>query len=109
MKGVYYALVLTHRNFATFKCKSKTKQRECPVGMLYTYHAMLYSPWCTCTPLVGIYVAVVLCTYRRGAFCVARFDLQGNAKASMCGASIVQGFTLFLCLQLTDVSFCGVL
>ena len=31
---------------------------------------------------------------------VARFDLQGSPRASDRGASIVQGFTLFLCSNL---------
>ena len=37
-KGVYYALVLTVRNPRKISnCLSKTKQRGCPVGVLYTY------------------------------------------------------------------------
>lgn len=38
MKGVYYALVLTIRNPGKISIiLSRTKQRECPVGTLYTY------------------------------------------------------------------------
>ena len=45
-KGVYYALVLTVRNPEKISCKSGTKQRECPVGMLYACLTLLYSHWC---------------------------------------------------------------
>ena len=38
IKGVYYALVLTVRNLVNFIECQKTKQRECPVGVLYTCH-----------------------------------------------------------------------
>ena len=37
IKGVYYALVLTLQNSRKIQILSRTKQRECPVGVLYTY------------------------------------------------------------------------
>ena len=71
-----------------------------PRGVLYTY------PNCAIQPLVYPYAKKsrvrvgCMVTYRRGAFGVARFDLQGNAKAfkpwseRQCWAS-----RLFLCLK----------
>ena len=37
LKGVYYALVLTVRNLVNFIECQKTKQRECPVGVVYQH------------------------------------------------------------------------
>ena len=41
-KGVYYALVLTVRNFANFQSWSKTKQRECPSWVCYTHSPIVH-------------------------------------------------------------------
>ena len=59
--GVYYAFVLTVRNPRKISnCLSKTKQRECPVGVLYTYLKMPHSHWYIPTPLAHKGIEVVL-------------------------------------------------
>lgn len=59
--GVYYAFVLTVRNPRKISnCLSKTKQRECPVGVLYTYLKIPHSHWYIPTPLAHKGIEVVL-------------------------------------------------
>ena len=54
-----------------YECQ-KTKQRECPVGVLYTYHYyIVYSHWCIYVLTIGI--AVVLYLHIGVGFSVARF------------------------------------
>ena len=67
-KGVYYALVLTLLNSRKILILSGTKQRECPVGMLYTCLTLPYSHWCVNSPVCIVwYCDGHMCTYRRGA------------------------------------------
>jgi hypothetical protein len=68
-KGVYYALVLTVRNPRKISnCKSKTKQRRCPLGMFIHAFHLLYSHRCILTPMVPVLaLGGVWYTYRRGA------------------------------------------
>jgi hypothetical protein len=67
-KGVYYALVLTLLNSRKILILSGTKQRECPVGMLYTCLTLPYSHWCINSPMCIVwYCDGHMCTYRRGA------------------------------------------
>ena len=77
-KGVYYALVLTFWNPRKIsKCKSKTKQRGCPVGVLYTYPKYRTA--------IGVSIPYGNYWYRGSVihigvgFGVARFDLQGHS------------------------------
>ena len=97
-KGVYYALVLTFWNFATFKCLSKTKQRGCPVGVLYTYpkyriaigvsipHGNYWYRGC----VIHIGVGLMRCSFRQtGAM---RRPLNREASDSA-------GLHAFLCLE----------
>ena len=82
MKGVYYALVLTLQNSRKIqKCRQKTKQRECPEGVLYT---------CLCCCIaIGASYCVVSCgdmvrrlcyTYRRGASALLVSDVRQCEK-----------------------------
>ena len=53
-----------------------------PLGVLYIHAlTMPYSNWCIRMPMCVWFVGCIV-TYRRGAFGVARFGRQGNAKAS---------------------------
>ena len=93
-KGVYYALVLTFWNFATFKCLSKTKQRRCPVGVLYTYLKCRIAISVSILMVTnGIEVVLYISAW---GFCVARFDRMGNSQEPLIvKRATVQGFTLF--------------
>ena len=73
MKRRLLRLVLTVRNLVNFIECQKTKQRECPVGVLYTYLKYLYSHWCIHISLATIGIEVVLYISAWG-LCVARFD-----------------------------------
>ena len=97
--GVYYALVLTIRNPEKIsKVLSKTKQRRCPVGVLYTY--LKYRIAISVSILMvtnGIEVVLYISAW---GFCVARFDRMGNSQEPLIvKRATVQGFTLFLCLE----------
>ena len=77
-KGVYYALVLTVRNPRKISnCLSKTKQRGCPVGVLYTYPKYRTAIGVSVPRMATIGIEVVLYISAWG-LCVARFDKQGN-------------------------------
>ena len=97
-KGVYYAFVLTIWNFANFKYLSRTKQRECPVGVLYTYLKMPHSHWYIPTPLAHKGIEVVLYI---SAWGYALLVSTGRAmrRPQIVKRATVQGFTLFLCLN----------
>ena len=98
-KGVYYALVLTVRNPRKISnCLSKTKQRGCPVGVLYTYPKYRTAIGVSVPHMATIGMEVVLYISAWG-LCVARFDRQGNAKASEREASDSAGLHAFLCLE----------
>ena len=68
---------------------------------------VIYMPHCAVQPLVHLY-AIGLCWHCGGmmnisawGFGVARFDLQGHSQEPLTvKRATVQGFTLFLCLQL---------
>ena len=77
-------------NFATSNCKSKTKQRERPKGCIIFMHlhAIIHH-------LVDDALSRIIYLHRRGAFSVARFDLQGNAKAYRAWNGQMTGSTLF--------------
>ena len=76
VKAFLYASVLTIRESRKFICKSKTKQQR-------TLHEVYY------IPLVVAFGRLfarwqeerIIYLHWRGAFGVARFDLQGNARA----------------------------
>ena len=93
-KGVYYALILTIRNPEKIsKVLSKTKQRRCPVGVLYTY--LKYHT------AIGVYILMVtngievVLYISAWGFCVARFDRMGNSQEPLIVKRVtVQGFTL---------------
>ena len=69
------------RNFQN--CLSKTKQRECPEGVLYTYLCCCIAIGASCCVVPYDDMVQRLCyTYPAWGLCVARFDRQGNAKAS---------------------------
>lgn len=88
MKGVYYALVLTIRNPGKIlNCKSKTKQRECPVGVLYTYLNYAVQPmvYPYTISLVAVYRCVIHigvglrhCSFRL----IGQFPGASNREAS---------------------------
>ena len=66
--------------------KSKTKQPERLMGVLYTF---LIDIGNSNVDVGNQYIHI------RGAFSVARFDLQGNAKAFMRGTSDRTGSTFY--------------
>jgi hypothetical protein len=99
LKGVYYALVLTIRNPEKIsKVLSKTKQRRCPVGVLYTYLKCRIAISVSILMVTsGIEVVLYISAW---GFCVARFDRMGNSQEPLIvKRATVQGFTLFLCLE----------
>ena len=75
-KGVSCALILTIRESRKFKGKSKTKQRGRLMGVLYPFLPFFLLIF-VCQEINGIELYIHI----RGAFSVARFDLQGNARA----------------------------
>ena len=68
----------------------KNKATETPHGVYYIHFS--HSP----LHLFAKELMVGTIIHIRGAFSVARFDLQGNAKAFMRGTSIRTGSTFFL-------------
>ena len=99
IKGVYYALVLTLQNSRKIQILSKTKQRECPVGVLYTYPKYRIAIGVSVHHVATIGIEVVLYISAWG-FCVARFDRMGNSQEPLIvKRATVLGFTLFLCLE----------
>ena len=74
-KAFLYALVLTIDELRKFNCKSKTKQCRTPHEVYYTVLIDFGRFYCSLSRVLSIYL------HWRGAFGVARFDLQGNAKA----------------------------
>ena len=98
-KGVYYALVLTFWNRRKIsKTLLKTKQRECPVGVLYTYlkyriaigvsvpNGNYWYRGC----VIHIGVGLRRCSFLQSG--QLSYEPQNVKRAT------VQGFTLFLCL-----------
>ena len=99
LKGVYNALVLTIRNPEKIsKVLSRTKQRRCPVGVLYTYPKYRIAIGVSILMATnGIEVVLYISAW---GFCVARFDRMGNSQEPLIvKRATVQGFTLFLCLE----------
>ena len=84
---------------------SKTKQRGCPVGVLYTYPKYRTAIGVSVPHMATIGMEVVLYISAWG-LCVARFDRQGNAKASEREASDSAGLHAFLCLEVIYPTFC---
>ena len=104
-KGVYYALVLTVRNPRKISnCLSKTKQRGCPVGVLYTYPKYRTAIGVSVPHMATIGMEVVLYISAWG-LCVARFDRQGNAKASEREASDSAGLHAFFVSWSSIISY----
>ena len=79
IKGVTDALVLTHLNFANSIACQKQSNGDASQGV-YCIHT--------------IYL------HTRGAFSIARFDKQGNAKAQMRGTSEGMAPRSFSCVSL---------
>ena len=78
-------------------CLSKTKQRECPEGVLYTCLCYCIAIGASCCVVPYDDMVQRLCyTYPAWGLCVARFDRQGNAKASDREASESAGLHAFL-------------
>ena len=77
-------------------CLSKTKQRGCPVGVLYTYPKYRIAIGVSILMVTnGIEVVLYISAW---GLCVARFDRQGNAKASEREASDSAGLHAFFCV-----------
>ena len=83
IKGVYYALVLTLLNSRKILILSGTKQRECPVGMLYTFPSTALTAngvsvhlWFDMLDSWVNYIHI-----SAWGFSVARFDRKGNARS----------------------------
>ena len=91
MKGVYYALVLTVRNLVNFNECQKTKQRECPIGVLYTYLKYQYSHYIGNHRYRGVVIHICVGLMR------CSFLTFGLTRASNRGASDSAGLhALFL-------------
>ena len=77
IKAFLCALVLTFRELRNFPTeKSKTKQQERSMGVLYTYpYGGSILLLCGILPKGGLYICISV------GLSVARFDLSGNAKA----------------------------
>ncbi len=78
-KAFLYALVLTNWNLANSQLLVKNKATERPMSVAYIVYARM-----------GVFihsVLDVLYTYTTWGYCVARFDKQGNARASIRGTS----------------------
>lgn len=91
-KGVPYALVLTFVNFATSTACQKQSNGNAPLDVYI--HILNVWAMAQCFFVSGLWD----CYIRQcGAFDVARFDRQGNAKAYKRGTSNRIGSTLFLC------------
>ena len=98
-KGVSCALVLTIRELRKLICSSKTKQRGRLMGVLYPFlpffllasHAKRLMAW-------NLYMHI------RGAFSVARFGEQGNAKAYELWNEQQDWLHVFLCLYANFLS-----
>ena len=85
-----------HKNFATSNWLSKTKQRERLMRcIVYSPHWLQSVLW-----LLSIWCTIYL--HRRGAFGVARFDNQGNAKAFMAWNEWQTGSTFLFVYQYTE-------
>ena len=92
-------MVLTIRNPEKIsKVLSKTKQRRCPVGVLYTYLKCRIAMSVSILMVTnGIEVVLYISAW---GLCVARFDKQGNILgASNREASDSAGLHAFLCLE----------
>ena len=85
------------RNFQN--CLSKTKQRECPEGVLFTCLCCCIAIGASCC-VVANGGMVRSCVYISGVgFCVARLRLARHFLQPLTvKRATVQGFTLFLCL-----------
>ena len=70
-----------------------------PRGCVVHIPQIPYSHWCIPTPLATIGIVGVLYISAWG-FGVARFDKQGILQPLTVKRATVQGFTLFLCLDL---------
>ena len=107
IKGVYYALVLTLQNSRKIQILSRTKQRECPVGVLYTYlkyrtaigvsvpNGNYWYRGC----VIHIGVGLQRCSFLQSG--QLSYEPQNVKRAT------VQGFTLFLCLYTTLLCITG--
>jgi len=71
-----YALVLTIDELRKFNCKSKTKQCRTPHEVYYIQLSLASDD-----SIVRCQEDFLYILHWRGTFDVARFDLQGNAKA----------------------------
>lgn len=87
------------KSWKNFKILSETRQRECPVDVLYT--CLNYAvqpvecPYAICW--VAVYAGVLYIS--AWGFGVARFDRMGNFQEPQnVERATMQGFTLFLCL-----------
>ena len=71
----------------------KNKATGTPLGMYY-----IYSP-CRLIAFSNELIGGAIYLHRRGAFSVARFDRQGNAKALIAWNGQQSGSTLFVCIS----------
>ena len=91
------------RNFQN--CLSKTKQRECPKGVLYTC-------LCCCIAIGASYCVVpsgdmvrrLRYTYPAWGFALLVSTDRAMRRPQIVKRATVQGFTLFLCLIETEVN-----
>ena len=91
------------RNFQN--CLSKTKQRECPKGVLYTCLCCCIAIGASgCVVSRGVWCRGCLIHIRRGAYALLVSTDRAMRRPQIVKRATVQGFTLFLCLIETEVN-----
>ena len=96
VKGVFVRFGFDELESRKFIDKSRTKQQRTPHEVYYIRSHSLQS----ISRLLPREHIIYL--HWRGAFGVARFDLSGNARASIREASDRTGSTLFICIDHED-------
>ena len=96
IKGVFVRFGFDELESRKFIDKSRTKQQRTLHGVYYIRSQCLQSIFRLLSRGYTIYL------HWRGAFGVARFDLSGNARASIREASDRTGSTLFICIDYED-------
>ena len=85
------------RNFQN--CLSKTKQRECPEGVLFTCLCCCIAIGASCCVVsCGVWCRGRVIHIRRGALALLVSDIRALPEPQGVKRATVQGFTLFLCL-----------
>ena len=95
----FTTLVLAHRNFATFFTASQKQSNVNAPRMCINICTLFMADVLVASASIGILCAILFIS--AWSLCVVRFNLQGNAKASMCEASNNAKFHAFFMSILT--------